>query len=120
MKPSAHITLALGLLVFAGTPAAFAAKGGKGKATEPSPPSAVYQKYDNSGNGLLGDEEKDTLRKDYKKDKAGALKVWDTDSDGKLSDAEIAAIPATMDGKPPIDANWPARKKGNQKNKPKK
>lgn len=86
----------LGLLA----PCGFAAKGeGKGARKEKKGKgeqlvqSDVYAKYDKNFNGILDADEKEAIRKDF----AGSemLKAYDTNKDGKLSDEEIAAIPAT-------------------------
>lgn len=78
------------------------AKGGKkGGAAPSTTPSEVYAKYDANSNSVLDDAEKETIRKVF-----ALLKQYDTNNDAKLSDDEIAAIPATKT----VDA--PAKKKG--------
>jgi hypothetical protein len=81
----------LGLLA----PCTFAAKGDKRKKDKApqTAPSDCYAKYDKNGNGILEADEKDALRKDLASNPA--LKAFDTNNDGKLSDDEISAIPAT-------------------------
>jgi len=72
------------------------AKGKKAKKEIPPVASDVYTKYDMNVNGTIDADEKATLLADFAKDKEDALlKPLDTNSDGKLSDEEIAAIPAT-------------------------
>ena len=89
------------------TPAALA-KGKKGAAPATAP-SDTYAKYDKNYNGAHDADEKDAVRKDLDADKTGPLKAFDKDSDGKLSDEELAAIPATKT----VDA--PAKKKKKKK-----
>lgn len=52
-------------------------------------------KYDKNGNGVIDGDEVEALRKDYAANPKGDLKVFDTNSDGKLDDKEIAAIKVT-------------------------
>lgn len=99
----------VGLLV----PAAFAGKGKKDKAPQTQTvPSDTYAKYDKNFNSALDTDEKAALRKDFAADKSGPLKTFDTDNDGKLSDDEIAAIPATK-----LVAAPAKEKKNKKKNK---
>ena len=87
-----------------------AGKGGKNKGAAPSVPSEVYAKYDKNCDGRLDDGEKAAVKKDFEKEKEGPLKAFDANNDGKLSDEEIIAIPATKPGDPPV------KKKKNKKN----
>ena len=79
-------------------PSAFAGKGGK-KNQAPD----MFSQYDKNANGVLDADEKDAVRKAFEGGNAD-LKAYDTNSDGKLSDEEIAAIK-------------PAEKKHKKKNK---
>ena len=67
-------------------PSAFAGKGGK-KNQAPD----VFTQFDKNGNGTLDADEKEAIQKAFKDGNAD-LKAYDTNSDGKLSDEEIAAI----------------------------
>jgi hypothetical protein len=101
MKKACLIVTCLCLMgLFA--PGAFAAKGKKGKASQTTP-SNVYAKYDKNANGILDADEKEEIRKNLADD--GFVQACDTNNDGKLSDDEIAAIPATK------AAAKPAKKK---------
>ncbi len=82
---------------------------GKKNAGPTTAPSDTYAKYDKNYNGTLDADEKAALTKDFEADKTGPMKAFDTNSDGKLSDEEIAAIPATK----PVEA--PAKKKKKKK-----
>jgi hypothetical protein len=108
MKKLYVIAISAALLGVLAAPAVFA-KGKKDKnAPTQTMPSDVYAQYDKNGNGVLDADEKDAIRKDYAKDPNGPLKIYDLNNDGKLSDDEIAAIPATK----VIDA--PPKKKKNK------
>ena len=92
--------------------ATFAGKGNKGeRKAKPTVASDVYAKYDKDCNGALEATEKDAMRADFGKDKEGPLKAFDTSGDGKLSEEEINAIPATKPGDTPKKER---RKKKNQ------
>ena len=107
--------LAVTMLAIAAVPSAFAKKGdAKARAKAPAKakasttvPSAVFAKYDTNNNGFLDAGEKAALGRAFDADKTGPLKTWDTNKDGKLSDDEMAAIPANK----ATDA--PAKAKGN-------
>jgi len=85
----------LGLLA----PCAFAAKGNKENKREKkgkggqTVQSDAFAKYDKNFNGVLDAAEKEAIRKDFADNPS--LKAFDTNKDGKLSDDEISAIPAT-------------------------
>lgn len=66
-------------------------KGGKHQDT--------FAHYDANANGTLEKEEKDAILKDFGKKPDGRLKKYDTDNDGKLSDAELDAIKPGGKGK---------------------
>ena len=116
MKMVLFFACAAGLLgVFTATDA-FAGKGGK-KGEDAAPAtfrSDVYGKYDGNADGILNAEEKAALRKDFEADKTGSVKVWDSDSDGKLSDTEIAAIPSAKPADKPVKAGKGGRGKKNK------
>ena len=64
------------------------------------PQGQFFAKYDKNHNGVIDADEKDAIRKDYAANPDGDLKRFDTNKDGKLDDAEIAAIkPPTGKGK---------------------
>ena len=95
MKKLYILTISVALLGLMAAPAAFAKKKDKTTPTQ-TMPSDVYTQYDKNGNGILDADERETLRKDFAKDPTGVLlKAYDTNADGKLSDDELAAIPAT-------------------------
>jgi len=102
MKKLYMIVAGICLLGLVAPTPSFAGKRGKNKGGTVTVPSDVYAKYDKNGNGKLDDDEKDALKKDYEKEKDGPLKACDANSDGKLSDEEIAAIPATKPGDAPV------------------
>jgi EF hand len=52
----------------------------------------LIAKYDKNGNGVIDGDEREAIRKDYAANPNGALKAYDTNNDGKLTDEEIAAI----------------------------
>jgi hypothetical protein len=88
------MVLVSGLAGLVASPAVFAKKD-KGGAPAAPVPSEIYSLYDKNGNGTLEADEKDAIRAAYTKDPTGTLKAYDTNNDSKLSDDEIAAIPAT-------------------------
>ena len=95
--------LAVSVVVLS-APAAFAKK----TTTQPAQtvPSVVYAKYDTNANGKLDAPEKDALLKAFAKNPEDPLlKPYDLNADGKLSDDELAAIPAIK------LADAPAKKK---------
>ena len=107
MKKVALLVLGVCMLSLL-VPATFA-KGKKGAAPTTAP-SDVYAKYDANSNGILDDTEKAAIRKDFAADANDPLlKPLDTNKDGKLSDEELSAVPATKT----VDA--PAKK--HKKNK---
>ena len=65
-------------------------------------------KYDKNGNGIIDGDEVEALRKDYAANPKGDLKVFDTNSDGKLDDKEIAAIKVTKGKKKSAEATTAA------------
>jgi EF hand len=67
-------------------------KGGEAKKAGGNKMAKLIAKYDKNGNGIIDGDEKDALRKDFAADPNGELKQFDLNSDGKLSDGEIAAI----------------------------
>jgi Ca2+-binding EF-hand superfamily protein len=70
-----------------------AGKGGKGAAAAEMPPRRVMKLYDTNGNGTIDTgAESEALRTAFEARKN--LKHFDTNHDGKLDDAEIAAIKA--------------------------
>jgi len=95
-------------------PCSFAAKGDKANKREKKGKggqvvqSDVFAQYDKNYNGILDADEKEAIRKDFGTNPT--LKQYDTNNDGKLSDEEISAIPATKTA--PAEA-----KKGRKKNK---
>lgn len=52
----------------------------------------ILKEYDKDHSGAIEGSEADALRKAFEADKAGPLKKFDKDSDGTLSDKEIASI----------------------------
>jgi hypothetical protein len=96
MKKLCILTLAVAVVGLLTEPAAFA-KGKKSKAPETQiVASDVYVQYDKNSNGMLEADEKDAIRKAFEADTTDTLlSQYDTNSDKKLSDDEIAAIPAT-------------------------
>ena len=108
MKKLCLLALGIALLGLIAAPAAFAKKKDK---TPQTVPSDVYAKYDKNYNGILDADEKAAILKDFAATPADPLlKPFDTNNDGKLSDDEIAAIPATK----PADAPAKKHKKKNQ------
>jgi hypothetical protein len=99
MKKLCLLAIAVGLLGLVAAPAAFAKKGAAAPTTVPSD---TYAKYDTNYSGVLDADEKTALLKDFDADKTGPLKALDANNDGKLSDDEIAAIPATKAADAPV------------------
>jgi Ca2+-binding EF-hand superfamily protein len=56
------------------------------------PKAKFFAKYDKNHNGIIDEDEKEAIRKDYAANPEGELKRFDTNHDGKLDDEEIAAI----------------------------
>ncbi len=98
--------LAMSMLAIVAAPNAFAKKGDK----TPTVPSDIYAKYDVNKNGTLDADEKAALTKDFDADKTGPLKVLDNNSDGKLTDGEIATISPTKPGVAPVKAKGKGKK----------
>ena len=100
MKHSHWISITAALIVCAASPAAMAKAKQAAKAKDPKlPPSAesaqVFHKYDVDHNGTLNVDEATAMANDYRHNPSDpALKHFDTDHDGILSDQEIMAIPA--------------------------
>jgi hypothetical protein len=114
MKKLYILGLSVMVLGLIAVPAAFA-KGKKNKGGAPATQtvtSDVYVKYDVNSNATLDPDEKKALLADFAKDANDPLlKPLDLNNDGKLSDDEIAAIPATKT----VDA--PPAEKKSKKNK---
>src|SRR5438067_12684274 len=70
------------------------------------PKAKFFAKYDTNHNGVIDEEEKAAIRKDFAANPEGDLKRFDKNKDGKLDDEEIAAI------KPPA-----GKKKGEKSDK---
>ena len=93
MKKVCIIALTLGLFGWAVPTTTFAAKAD-------GPKAKFFAKYDKNHNGVIDEDEKEAIRKDYAADPNGELKRFDKNGDGKLDDAELAAIkPPTGKGK---------------------
>jgi Ca2+-binding EF-hand superfamily protein len=93
MKKVCIIALTLGLFGWAVPTTTFAAKAD-------GPKAKFFAKYDKNHNGVIDENEKDAIRKDYAADPNGDLKRFDKNGDGKLDDGELAAIkPPTGKGK---------------------
>lgn len=100
--------LAIAMFAIVAAPTAFAKKGAaKAPATVPSD---IYVQYDTNKNGTLDADEKTAISKAFDADKTGPLKALDINSDGKLSDDEIAAIPATKASDAPAKAKGKGKK----------
>lgn len=56
------------------------------------PKAKFFAKYDKNHNGIIDENEKEAIRKDYAANPEGELKRFDANKDGKLDDEEIAAI----------------------------
>ncbi len=104
MKKIHLIACVAALTGLVAVPAAFA-KRDKGTTPAQTTPSEVYAKYDKNNNGVLDPDEKDALKADFAKDPSGPANAYDVNKDSKLSDDEIAAIPATK------TADAPAKQK---------
>jgi hypothetical protein len=89
-------------------PTGFAASAGSG------PKARIFAKYDANKNGVIDGDEIAALRKDFAADAKSELARYDTDHDGKLSDAEIAAV------KPPGSKKAGEKKTGGKKGGEKK
>jgi Ca2+-binding EF-hand superfamily protein len=93
MKKACIIALTLGLFGWAVPTTTLAAKAD-------GPKARFFAKYDKNHNGVIDEDEKEAIRKDYAANPDGDLKRFDTNKDGKLDDGEIAAIkPPTGKGK---------------------
>ena len=93
MKTACITALTLGLLGWAAPTTTLAAKAD-------GPKAKFFAKYDKNHNGLIDENEKDAIRKDYAASPEGDLRRFDKDRDGKLDDKEIGAIkPPTGKGK---------------------
>jgi len=106
MKKILLLTAALGALAFLAPTAAFAQKA-------QGPKAKLMAKYDLNKNGVIDGAEIAAVRKDFAAEPAGDLKRFDTDKDGKLSDAEITEMKAPG-GK---SASDPKKKGGTKKEK---
>jgi hypothetical protein len=86
-------TLCAALAIAVATPA-FAGKGDKKeeKKAERAAAQTLMSTYDKNGNGEIDGDEKEALRTALATD--AAVKKLDTNADGKLDDAEIAAVKA--------------------------
>ena len=107
MKKFYILAVSVTLLGVIAVPSAFAKKHKTVPPTQTTP-SDVYAKYDANSNGTLEAAEKAALQKDATNP---LLKPYDLNNDGKLSDDEVAAIPATK------IADAPAKEKKHKKNK---
>jgi hypothetical protein len=85
MKKTLLFAACLTLGVFATAPRAQAARAD-------GPKAKLMAKYDLNKNGILDPDEVAAIRKDFAASPEGELKRFDKDHDGKLSDAEIAAM----------------------------
>ncbi len=93
MKNACIIALTLSLFGWAVPATTFAAKAD-------GPKAKFFAKYDKNHNGVIDEDEKEAVRKDYAANPDGDLKRFDKNRDGKLDDAELAAIkPPTGKGK---------------------
>jgi len=90
MKSIRILTLTACLAALAIPTPTFAAKGVKGD--KANKPGRIIRKYDANGNGVIDGDEVEAVRKAFAAEPNGPLKQFDTDSDGKLSDSEIAAM----------------------------
>src|SRR5437016_14651649 len=85
MKRAYIISLSVCLISLLTPSPVFAAK-------SDGPRAKLLAKYDKNKNGVIDEDEKEAIRKDYAANPDGDLKRFDTNKDGKLDDAEIAAI----------------------------
>ena len=85
MKRAYILTLSLCVIGFTSAMPASAAK-------SDGPRAKFFAKYDKNKNGVIDDDEKDAIRKDFAAEPEGDLKRFDKNHDGKLDDSEIAAI----------------------------
>ena len=93
MNKTCLLALALGVFSLTFPTATFAARAD-------GPKAKFFAKYDKNHNGVIDEDEKDAIRKDYAAEPNGDLKRFDKNNDGKLDDEEIAAIkPPTGKGK---------------------
>ena len=61
-------------------------------AQSPGPKAKIFAKYDTNKNGVIDGDEVAVVRKAFLADPKGEFANYDSDHDGKLSDAEIAGI----------------------------
>lgn len=92
MKQLHWYTVTLGAILLAATPTTLAAKGHKGKAANLAALPAVLAEFDLDHDGKLAKTEKRAIHKSFKTNPDGPLKVLDTNSDGKISNAEIKGV----------------------------
>jgi hypothetical protein len=93
MKKLLVIVVSVSILGLLRVPCALAQKSN-------GPKAKFFAKYDKNHNGVIDEDEKEAIRKDYAADPNGDLKRFDKNGDGKLDDEEIAAIkPPTGNGK---------------------
>ncbi len=93
MKTACIVAFSLGLFAWALPSTTLAAKAD-------GPKAKFFAKYDKNHNGVIDENEKEAIRKDYAASPDGDLKRFDKNRDGKLDDQEIAAVtPPTGKGK---------------------
>ena len=80
MKTACIIALTFGLFAWAVPMTTFAAKAD-------GPKAKFFAKYDKNHNGVIDEDEKDAIRKDYAANPDGDLRRFDKNRDGKLDDA---------------------------------
>jgi hypothetical protein len=85
MKRAYVLTLSLCVIGFISAMPASAAR-------SDGPRAKFFAKYDKNKNGVIDEDEKDAIRKDFAAEPEGELKRFDKNHDGKLDDSEIAAI----------------------------
>ncbi len=61
-------------------------------AAAPGPKAKIFAEFDQNKNGVIDGDEIAAVRKAHAADPKGQFARYDTDHDGKLSDAEIAEI----------------------------